>query len=331
MSTETPTILPGSASGIARAANALTAGDVVAFGTEPVYGLGADAGNAAAVARVFALKGRPPQNPLICHVDGPAMAKTIARVDDRAAMVMAQYWPGPLTLILPYAGGAAVADIARAGLDTVAVRAPAHPTARSLISAFGKPMVGPSANKSGRLSPTTAMMVAEAFGIEVPLILSSGKCEIGLESTVLDLSKPDRATIMRPGALGVDDLIDLLPEVMAVNITDNTAPISPGLLLRHYAPRIPVRINVRDNELSDGEAFIGFGPNPFTPKGQGERRNLSPVGDLDEAAHNLFAMLHELEDSGATAIAIAPIPDMGLGLAINDRLRRAAAASKVDA
>ena len=328
MSETSPTILPPTESGIARAAKALRDGHVVAFGTETVYGLGADARNPDPVARVFALKQRPAKNPLICHVDGLDMAKTIARVDAEAEMVIRQFWPGPLTLILPYLENASVAETARAGLKTVAVRAPAHDTARALLSAVGRPVVAPSANKSGRLSPTTALMVAEAFGDDLALILSGGKCAIGLESTVLDMTGKT-PTILRPGAITAEDLADCLPAVTSLgDTTEPDAPPSPGLLLRHYAPRIPLRIDVREGPIPDSEAFVGFGPNPFKPKGGFVRKNLSKTGDLEEAAHHLFALLRELEESGAQSIAIAPIPNTGIGIAINDRLRRAAAASQ---
>jgi len=319
-------ILPPSEEGIARAANALRAGEVVAFGTETVYGLGAVAGIQRAVDRVFALKRRPPQNPLICHVDGLEMAKTIARVDERAEAVISHFWPGPLTIVMPFIEGAGVVESARAGLPTVAVRAPAQDTARRLLTATGSPVVAPSANRSGRLSPTTPLMVAEAFGGELELILSGGKCEIGLESTVLDLSGPE-PMILRPGAITAEDLEDILPGIGQFEGSDDRAPKSPGLLLKHYAPSLPVRINVRDKELAADEALLGFGPNPFQPKGGLARINLSPSGDLDEAARNLFTMLRELEDSGARRIAVAPIPAIGIGIAINDRLGRAAAAT----
>lgn len=325
-----PTILPGSEAGIARAANALRAGEVVAFGTETVYGLGADAYNPDAVARVFALKQRPPRNPLISHIDSLAMAENLARFDARARDIARQFWPGPLTLILPYRDDAGVADAARAGLQTIALRLPAHETARRLIAAVGRPLVAPSANKSGRLSPTSAMMVAESFAGELPLILGSGRCKIGLESTVLDLSGSE-PLILRPGAITADDLAELLPGLGEFTGHEELAPKSPGLLLRHYAPRLPLRIEVRDPQLGDDEAFLGFGPNPFASKGGAQRLNLSPSGDLDEAARNLFAMLRQLEDSGAVRIAVAPVPNIGLGRAINDRLRRAAAASTATA
>ncbi|MBV6632274.1 MAG: threonylcarbamoyl-AMP synthase [Alphaproteobacteria bacterium] len=318
-------ILPASSDGIARAAKALRDGSVVAFGTETVYGLGALAANATAVDAIFTLKQRPQQNPLICHVDGRDMAETIARVDARAAMVMGEFWPGPLTLILPQRDDAPLAKAATAGLPSVAVRAPAHGTARELISAVGAPLVAPSANKSGRLSPTTAAMVADGFRGEIDYVLSGGKCEIGLESTVLDLSGTT-PTILRLGAVTADDLAHLLPDIASVDTVEDTAPRSPGQMLRHYAPSLPLRINVRDAVAAD-EAYIGFGPNPFPAKGGAVRVNLSKVGDLDQAARNLFATLREVEESGAKAIAVAPIPEHGIGAAINDRLRRAAAAT----
>lgn len=314
-----PAILAGTSDGIARAAKALAAGGVVAFGTETVYGLGALASHGQAVDSVFALKQRPSQNPLICHVDGRGMAETIARVDERAARVMAEFWPAPLTLILPQRDDVALAASATAGLDTVAVRAPSHPIARQLITAVGAPIVAPSANKSGRLSPTTAAMVAEAFEGEIELVLDGGDCAIGLESTVLDLSG-ETPVILRLGAISAEELRPILPALYAINEVEDQAPRSPGQMLRHYAPQLPLRINVA-GEIEPGEVLLGFGPDAS------DALNLSPSGDLDEAARNLFAMLRQLEQSGAKGIAVAPIPDQGIGAAINDRLRRAAAAT----
>ncbi|MEM6902563.1 MAG: L-threonylcarbamoyladenylate synthase, partial [Pseudomonadota bacterium] len=256
--TSGPIILTASSNGIARAAKALRDGKVVGFGTETVYGLGALASDQSAVASVFQLKRRPSQNPLICHVDGRDMAETIARVDRRASMVMAEFWPGPLTLILPQKPAAPLAEASTAGLATVAVRAPAHDTARRLITAVDAPIVAPSANKSGGLSPTSAAMVADAFRGEIELILSGGNCTIGLESTVLDLSQETPA-ILRMGAITPEHLDHLIPGIEVLTEIDDQAPRAPGQMLRHYAPAVPVRINVRDG-LTDDEAFLSFGP-----------------------------------------------------------------------
>ncbi|MBS0332721.1 MAG: threonylcarbamoyl-AMP synthase [Proteobacteria bacterium] len=293
------------------AAAALRAGGLVILPTETVYGLAADAADARAVAKVYEAKGRPSFNPLIAHVAGAGMARRIAQFDDRAEALAARFWPGPLTLVLPVADTAAVCDLARAGLETVAVRAPAHPVAQALLQAFGGPLVAPSANRSGRPSPTTfADAVAETGGAAAAA-LDGGPCRIGLESTVVALL--DRPRLLRPGAVTRAE-IEAVSGPLAEAEAD--ARRSPGRLARHYAPDLPVRLNA--TEPHDGEVWLGFGP------GFPEPLNLSLTGDLAEAATNLFSFLRAADASGARGIAVAPIPDTGLGEAINDRLRRAA-------
>ncbi|HEX4710844.1 L-threonylcarbamoyladenylate synthase [Phenylobacterium sp.] len=300
------------AADIAKAAAALKHGGLVILPTETVYGLAADAGNARAVAAVYAAKGRPAFNPLIAHVADVATARRIARFDERAERLAAAYWPGPLTLVLPADDDAAVCDLARAGLDTVAVRAPAHPLAQALLAAFGGPLVAPSANRSGRPSPTTFADALEETGAAAAAALDGGPCVIGLESTVVALL--DAPRLLRPGAVtraGIEAVIGPLLEAEA------DARRSPGRLTRHYAPNLPLRLNVTDP--GPNEVWLGFGA-----FGLPEPLNLSPGGDLAEAAANLFAYLRAADRSSAAGIAVAPIPDEGLGEAINDRLRRAA-------
>jgi L-threonylcarbamoyladenylate synthase len=296
---------------IAKAVAALKSGGLVILPTETVYGLAADAGDARAVAAVYEAKGRPSFNPLIAHVADITTARRIARFDARAEQLAAAFWPGPLTLVLPIADEAAVCDLARAGLDTVAVRAPAHPLAQALLQAFGGPLVAPSANRSGRPSPTTFADAMDETGGSAAAGLDGGPCQIGLESTVVALL--DKPRLLRPGAVTraeIEAVIGPLSEAEA------DAKRSPGRLARHYAPNLPLRLNV--DEPRDDEVWLGFGPDGAEPF------NLSREGDLAEAAANLFAYLRAADRSGAARIAVAPIPDEGLGEAINDRLRRAA-------
>lgn len=279
--------------------------------TETVYGLAADASNARAVATVYEAKGRPAFNPLIAHVADLEAAEAIAVFDARARTLAEAFWPGPLTLVLPVRDGAAVCDLARAGLDTVAVRAPAHPLAQALLMTFGGPVVAPSANRSGRPSPTTFTDAWEETGAAAAAGLDGGPCRVGLESTVVALL--DEARLLRPGAvtrLEIEALIGPLAEAEA------DAKRSPGRLARHYSPKAAVRLEAAGPEA--GEAFLGFGPGPETSW------NLSPTGDLAEAAANLFAFLRAADRTEPAAIAVAPIPREGLGEAINDRLTRAA-------
>lgn len=279
--------------------------------TETVYGLAADAANARAVAKVYEAKGRPSFNPLIAHVADLATARRIARFDARALALAEQFWPGPLTLVLPAADTEAVCDLARAGLDTVAVRAPAHPVAHALLDAFGGPLVAPSANRSGRPSPTTFADAVEETGAAAAAALDGGPSRVGLESTVVALL--DAPRLLRPGAV---TRAEIEAVVGPLSEAETDAKRSPGRLARHYAPNAPVRLDAAAPR--PGEAWLAFGPQGGGPW------NLSPTGDLAEAAANLFAYLRAADRTGPAAIAVAPIPETGLGEAINDRLRRAA-------
>ncbi|MCX7888880.1 MAG: L-threonylcarbamoyladenylate synthase [Rhodobacteraceae bacterium] len=313
-------ILSPDASGIARAADLLRAGDLVAFPTETVYGLGGDARSDIAVARIFAAKGRPRFNPLIVHVPDAAAAAGIAVLDDRARRLAAAFWPGPLTLVLPSVPAAGLSPLVTADLPSVAVRVPAHPVARALLAAFGGPVAAPSANPSGRISPTRAAHVLDGLAGRIAAVVDGGPCGIGLESTILSLVGPAR--LLRPGGLPQEALEACLREPLADAAADAPdRPTAPGQLASHYAPGAPVRLMAGAAE--PGEVWIGFGP------GTGDAGlNLSPGGDLVEAAANLFHMLHEADRraaAGGGRIAVAPVPARGLGRAINDRLRRAAA------
>jgi L-threonylcarbamoyladenylate synthase len=302
---------------IARAAELLRAGRLVAFPTETVYGLGADATSDRAVAAVFAAKGRPRFNPLIVHVPGLAEAAALVKFDARARHIAAHFWPGPLTLVVRRRGGSGLSLLASAGLDTVAVRAPAHPVAQALLRATGRPLAAPSANRSGRISPTEAAHVAAEFGDNLRLILDDGRTPVGVESTVLDLSGETPA-LLRPGGVTLEALSALLgPVAMPA-----AGPLrSPGMLASHYAPALPLRLDAI--AARPGEALLAFGPQP--PAGFAEVAWLSRSGDLGEAAANLFAMLRQLDRPAFSGIAVMPIPEHDLGRAINDRLRRAAA------
>lgn len=318
-----PEMLQPTAAAHARAAQALAEGGLVAFPTETVYGLGADAGNDRAVASIFEAKGRPHFNPLIVHVPDAGAAGRLVTVDDRARHAMEMWWPGPLTLVLPRRPDAPLSLLVSAGLDTVAVRCPGHPVARALLAAAGRPVAAPSANRSGHVSPTTPLHVAEEFpdgaGGRLRLILAGGRCPIGLESTVLDLTG-ERPLLLRPGSVTREDLEAVLGPVERATAADGVK--APGMLTSHYAPALPVRLEAAAPEPD--EAFLAFGPDQFIRGGR-ERLNLSPTGDLHEAAANLFAMLRALDRPGARGIAVMPVPETGLGAAINDRLRRAAA------
>ena len=318
-----PQIVTSGPSGIARASAVLRSGGLVAFPTETVYGLGADATDDRAVAAVFAAKDRPRFNPLIIHVGSLDMARKLARFDDRAGEVASQFWPGPLTLVLPRRPDSGLSLLASAGLDTVAVRMPAHPAARALLSAAALPVAAPSANRSGSVSPTTPKHVLASLGDRIDLVLAAGRCEVGLESTILDLTGAVPREL-RAGGVPREALADVLGPIEVDDGADGDRPKSPGRLARHYAPSVPVRMAARD--VGPDEALLTFGPDlrkgPLV-------RNLSEGGDLNEAAANLFAMLHDLDSNDISGIAVAPIPETGLGAAINDRLRRAAA--RVDA
>jgi L-threonylcarbamoyladenylate synthase len=296
---------------IAQAVAILKAGGLIGLPTETVYGLAADAANGDALAAVFALKGRPRFNPLIAHVADRAAAEAIAVFDPLAARLADAFWPGPLTLVLPRRPGS-VHDLATAGLETVAVRVPAHPVARSLLAAFGGPVAAPSANRSGHVSPTTAAHVDEAFGEDLALVLDGGPCDVGLESTVV-ATADGRAAVLRPGGLARGDIEAITGPLAAPG--DGTAPSSPGQLLKHYAPAAPVRLDA--TEALPGEVLIGFGA-------VAGDLTLSATGDVREAAANLFAALRAADARRPTGIAVATIPMDGLGEAIHDRLVRAA-------
>jgi L-threonylcarbamoyladenylate synthase len=304
----------GAAQAVTSAVAALKAGDLVILPTETVYGLAADAANPVAVARVYAAKGRPAFNPLIAHVADLAAAMRIARLDDRALALAGAFWPGPLTLVALVEDADAVCDLARAGLDTVAIRAPGHPIAQAVLARLGAPLVAPSANRSGRPSPTTLADAVAETGPFVAAALDGGPCAVGLESTVVSLlDGPPR--LLRPGAVTRDQIEALIGPLAEAELD---ARRSPGRLTRHYAPAAPVRLDAAGP--APGEAYLAFGPAPDAPT----TFNLSPRGDLTEAAANLFAYLRAADALAPTAIAIAPIPGTGLGEAINDRLRRAA-------
>lgn len=295
----------------------LQAGRLCAIPTETVYGLGADAANTEAVLAIYETKGRPRFNPLICHCADVEMAATLAEFSP-LARTLATFWPGPLTLVLPRKAGAKVSDLVTAGLETIAVRVPDHPVALALIRAVGRPIAAPSANPSGRLSPTTAAQVATAFGGKVPVV-DGGACRAGVESTILAVTG-DTVVQLRAGALARAEITHRIGRPVA--LADHSAAISaPGMMQSHYAPRAALRLNAASPEAD--EAYLAFGPVPAMVRGP--MRNLSIQADLREAAHNLFAMLHDLDATGYRRIAVAPIPSEGLGEAINDRLARAAA------
>jgi L-threonylcarbamoyladenylate synthase len=312
---------PPDADVIRQACAILERGRLVAIPTETVYGLAGDATSGEAVARIFEAKGRPRFNPLICHVSGMAMAERLARFDDRARRLAERFWPGPLTLVLPKAEGCDVHLLATAGLPTVALRMPNGPV-QTVISAFGRPLAAPSANLSGRLSPTRAEHVVAQLGDSIELILDAGPCSVGLESTIVAL-RPDRpARLLRPGGLSADEIEAVLDEML--ERPEPGADIeAPGMMASHYAPRAGLRLQAGD--VQPGEALLAFGPD--LPRGKPAAvRNLSPRGDLREAAANLFSYLAELDAEGVDKIAVMVIPDTPgtLGEAINDRLRRAA-------
>ena len=328
-------ILNATDENIKKAADRLRSGQLVALPTETVYGLGADATNDEAVARIFAAKGRPKFNPVIVHVNDKDEAAQYVDFTAQAATLAAAFWPGPLTLILPRKKDAKLSLLTSAGLPSQAVRAPSHPIARQLIKELGRPIAAPSANASGTLSPTTPQHVLQSLGDAAGLILAGGKAAVGLESTVVDMTGAVPA-LLRPGAVTREDIemalgIKINVETEAVN----DAPKSPGQLLRHYAPKTPLRLKAVD--VAKGEALLAFGSTRFmSVKGgggvntlpAGAVMNMSETGDLTVAAANLFSMLHQLDARGFQGIAVMNIPETGLGLAINDRLRREAGAQQ---
>jgi len=315
----TTRVLNADRDAITAAARVLADGGLVAFPTETVYGLGADATNGAAIARLYAAKGRPRFNPLIAHVGDLNAATCLAQFSEDARLLAGRFWPGPLTLVLPKTDACPVADLATAGLDSIGVRVPDHPVAHELLEAFGKPIVAPSANQSGHVSPTTAAHVLADLGGRIDLIVDGGATSVGVESTIV--SCLDAPTLLRPGGLAREEIESALGHLLvAAQGSENEAPLAPGMLASHYAPRRPLRLNARD--VQPGEALLAFGRD--APKAECVL-NLSPSGDLVEAAANLFSHLRALDASGARAIAVMPVPPEGLGEAINDRLTRAAA------
>ncbi len=309
-------ILPLTPESIAEAASALRAGELVAFPTETVYGLGADATNDRAVAAIFATKGRPQFNPLIVHVPDVEAAHGIVDLPPVAERLAAEFWPGALSLVAPRRMDSILSLLLSAGLNTVAIRVPAPEGARALLRAAGVPVAAPSANISGRISPTTAQHVAMELGDHVAIILDGGPCAIGLESTVVDTTSSP-PTLLREGGVTAEDIESHLGLTLMIANSDDTAPKSPGMLTSHYAPGCPLRMNAA--KAQSGEALLGFGAAPDAAI------NLSPTGNLTEAAANLFASLRMLDTPTCNVIAVMPIPETGLGRAINDRLRRAAA------
>ena len=300
------------------AAKALSDGQLVSFPTETVYGLGADATNDEAVAKIYHAKGRPSFNPLIAHIASLTQAKEIGVFDERALRLAEAFWPGALTIIVPLKPSSGISHLVTAGLDTVALRLPAPSLVRDLIAKAGVPIAAPSANISGKISPTLAAHVDADLGSSCAYILDGGACEAGVESTIIDCSQEDLA-ILRPGPVTHERIAAICPELTAeAVITNDSQPNAPGQLTSHYAPNKPVRLNV--TEPQEGDIYIGFGPSlhsvDFT---------LSAKGDLIEAAALLFAILHQADKAQGRAIAIAPIDKDGIGAAINDRLMRAAA------
>jgi L-threonylcarbamoyladenylate synthase len=321
----TTRLIKADVDGIAAAARCLRVGGLVAFPTETVYGLGADAANARAVAGIYAAKGRPSFNPLIAHVADLATARRIARFDSRALALAEAFWPGPLTLVLPKTPDCPVAELATAGLDTVAVRIPALQMARELLHAFGGAIVAPSANLSGHVSPTSAAHVRADLDGRVDLILDGGPVEVGVESTIVGCF--DRPVLLRPGGLPREAIERVLGAPLAQPPEEPASathqPLAPGMLASHYAPRTPVRLMAHD--VKPGEALLAFGPSRLPGADVAAAvLNLSEQGDLGEAAANLFGYLRALDAAGAAGIAVMPVPRHGLGEAINDRLRRAA-------
>jgi L-threonylcarbamoyladenylate synthase len=309
--------------GLARAAEILRRGGLVAFPTETVYGLGADATDAQAVAGIYAAKERPSFNPLISHLDSFESAQRQGIFDGTARRLAEAFWPGPLTLVVPAAPGCTISDLARAGLDSVGLRVPAHPLAHALLQTTGRPVAAPSANRSGRVSPTDADHVLGDLNGRIDAVLDGGSSQVGVESTIVAcLGGAPR--LLRPGGVPREAIEALIGMQLEAGPEDGKSPLAPGMLASHYAPRARVRLNAESIET--GEAVLLFGHEAL--KGADAARitlNLSKNGDLVEAAARLFSYLRQLDASGAAIIAVSPIPETGLGEAINDRLRRAAA------
>lgn len=301
---------------IPTSARILQQGGLVAFPTETVFGLGADAGNAAAVAGIYRAKGRPAFNPLIVHVADVAAARELTVWDAQAERLAAAFWPGPLTLVLPLAATASIPPNVTAGLVTLAVRVPSHPVAQALLRAFAGPVAAPSANPSGFLSAVRAGHVRAHLGQGIPVL--EGECPVGIESTIVQLSA-NGWSVLRPGTITAEQIQAVLQT--PPRLADAGCITAPGQLASHYTPRLPLRIDVKS--ILDGEALLAFGPAVLP--GAAHTINLSPAGDLEEAAHNLYLFLHTLDQPERfSGLAVMPIPTSGIGVAINDRLRRAA-------
>jgi L-threonylcarbamoyladenylate synthase len=311
-------VMKADSTAIAVAARCLSAGGLVAFPTETVYGLGADACNGEAVARLYAAKGRPAFNPLIAHVANAQGARRLGLFNTDADRLAAAFWPGPLTLVLPKSRDCPVADLALAGLDSVAVRVPANPIAHALLVAFGGPVVAPSANRSGHVSPTSAAHVLADLRGRIDMVIDGGPCAVGVESTIVACL--DRPVLLRPGGLARETIEGVLGRALQLPPAQ-VAPLAPGMLLSHYAPGSRLRLDA--DAPRQGEALLAFGP--AAPATNGPMLNLSARGDLIEAAANLFSHLRVLDTASTDTIAVMPVPRAGLGEAINDRLQRAAA------
>jgi L-threonylcarbamoyladenylate synthase len=309
---------PESDSAITHAAALIQQGRLVAFPTETVYGLGADATNDAAVAAIFSAKQRPEFNPLIIHVANADAARSLVEFNELATRLAKQFWPGALSMILPRRTDCPVSLLAGAGLDTLALRVPEHGIAQALLVAADRPIAAPSANRSGQISPTEAAHVNESLGASVDLILDGGPCSLGVESTVLDLTW-DVPAILRPGGVTREDLEEVIGQVR-VSSEVVLAPASPGMMASHYAPNLPLRLDI--GVVQESEALLSFGPHGLT--GFAKELNLSLTANLDEAAANLFAMLRALDQPEYSGIAAMKVPNERIGHAINDRLKRAA-------
>ncbi|KXV59375.1 translation factor Sua5 [Acetobacter senegalensis] len=317
--------LPATPSGLETAARILREGGLVAFGTETVYGLGGDATQPAAVARIFEAKNRPRFNPLISHFATADTAFEQVVATSLARKLAQAFWPGPLTLVLPRARTSTICDLAADGLESLAVRLPKGECVQALLQAVNRPIAAPSANRSGRISPSDASHVLEELEGRIDAVLDSGPCAVGLESTVLDLTSEDRPLLLRPGGIPAEALEEICGPLAYPETETDAAPASPGRMLSHYAPALPVRLNATSVKPTEG--LLAFGPTPLT--GAGAVWNLSQTGNLEEAAARLFSGLRYLDKQGAllglTGVAVQSVPAHGLGRAIQDRLRRAAA------
>ena len=300
------------------ASDILKKGEVVSFPTETVYGLGADATNSDAVAKIFSAKNRPSFNPLIIHLPNTQMVEKYVELSQLTKDLSNIFWPGPFTMVLPLKKNSGISTLITAGLETVAIRVPSHPVAHTLLNEFNGPIAAPSANKSGQISPTTAQHVDQEFGDELELIIDGGPCDNGLESTIVKVVY-DQLTILRPGNVTVEEIQEKIEVKIVTDTQPTDNPIAPGQLKSHYAPNANVRLNVINPEMN--EAYLAFGDTNQVEN----MLNLSPSGDLEEAATNLFSMMRSLDQLNLKTISVAPIPKSGVGVAINDRLERAAA------